>query len=91
MSWQIVWGIVGGVVSGAITALLGYAKSSTVESFSAEKAVQTLIVGAVVGGCAGYWGISYTQAYEYLGSVGAITLIEMTKKAIWRRIKKQSG
>jgi len=91
LSWQIVWGIVGGVVSGAITALLGYAKSSTVESFNAEKAAQTLIIGAIVGGYAGYWGVSYTQAYEYLGSVGAITLIEFVKKAVWRRIKKQSG
>jgi len=88
MAWQVVWGIVGGVVSGAVTALLGYAKSSTVESFDVEKAVQTLIVGAIVGGCAGYWGVSYTQAYEYLVSVGAITLIEAVKKAIWRRIKK---
>jgi len=88
---SIIYGIVGGIVSGAITALLGYAKSSSVESFDVSKAVQTLIVGAVVGGCAGYWGTSYTQAYEYLGSVGAITLIEFVKKAIWRRIKKQSG
>jgi len=87
LSWQIVWGIVGGAVSGAITALLGYAKSSSVESFDVSKAVQTLIVGAIVGGCAGYWGVSYTQAYEYLGSVGAITLIEYLKKAVWRRIK----
>jgi uncharacterized membrane protein YeaQ/YmgE (transglycosylase-associated protein family) len=86
--WQVVWGIVGGVVSGAVTALLGYAKSSTVESFDVEKAVQTLIVGAIVGGCAGYWGVSYTQAYEYLVSVGAITLIEAVKKAVWRRIKR---
>jgi hypothetical protein len=90
LSWQIVWGIVGGVVSGAITALLGYAKSSG-ESFDASKAVQTLIVGAIVGGCAGYWGVSYTEAQDYLGSVGALTLIEYLKKSIWRRIKKQSG
>ena len=87
---SIIYGILGGIVSGGITALLGYAKSSTVESFSVEKAVQTLIVGAVVGGCAGYWGVSYTQAQEYLGSVGAITLIEFIKKAIWRRVAKQS-
>lgn len=88
MAWQVVCGVVGGIVSGAITALLGYAKSSTVEGFDVEKAVQTLIVGAIVGGCAGYWGVSYTQAYEYLVSIGAITLIEAVKKAIWRRIKR---
>jgi len=87
--WEILIGVLGGVASGAITALLGYAKSATVESFSVEKAVQTLIVGAIVGGFAGYWGISYTQAYEYLGSIGAITLIEMIKKAIYRAIKKK--
>jgi hypothetical protein len=87
---SIIYGILGGIVSGAITALLGYAKSAG-ESFEAGKAVQTLIVGAIVGGCAGYWGVSYTQAYDYLGSMGAITLIEYLKKAVWRRIGKQSG
>jgi hypothetical protein len=84
---SVIFGILGGVVSGAVTALLGYAKSSG-ESFDVGKAVQTLIVGAIVGGCAGYWGVSYTEAQDYLGSVGALTLIEYLKKAIWRRIKK---
>ena len=56
---SIIYGILGGVVSGAVTSVLGYAKSSG-ESFDASKAVQTLIVGAIVGGCAGYWGVSYT-------------------------------
>jgi hypothetical protein len=89
MLWNIVWGIIAGIISGVITALLGYAKSSTVESFDPKKAVQTLIVGAVVGGFAGGWGITYQQAYEYLASVGAITLIEFVKKAIWRRLSSQ--
>jgi uncharacterized membrane protein YeaQ/YmgE (transglycosylase-associated protein family) len=85
---SVIFGILGGVVSGAITALLGYAKSSSVESFDVSKAVQTLIVGAIVGGCAGYLGVSYTEAQDYLGSVGALTLIEYLKKAIWRRVRK---
>jgi hypothetical protein len=84
--WQIVWGVVAGIISGAVTALLGYAKSSAVESFDPKKAVQTIIVGAVVGGFAGAWGVTYQQAYEYLGSVGAITLIEYVKKAILKRV-----
>jgi len=84
--FEIVVGVLGGVASGAITAILGYAKSSTVESFNPKKAAQTLVIGAVVGGFAGAWGVTYQEAYEYLGSVGAITLIEYVKKAIVKRI-----
>jgi hypothetical protein len=86
MVWQIVWGVIAGIISGAVTALLGYAKSSTTESFDPKKAVQTIIVGAIVGGFAGAWGVPYNQAYEYLGSIGGITLIEYVKKAILKRV-----
>ena len=82
---SLIQAILGGVVSGALTAVLGYAKSSTVESFDPRKALQTLIVGAVVGGVAGYYGMDYTQAHDYMVSVGAITLIEYIKKAVLRR------
>jgi hypothetical protein len=86
MGWNVVWGVIAGIISGAVTALLGYAKSSTVESFDPKKALQTLIVGGVVGGFAGAWGVTYQQAYEYLGSIGGIVIIEYVKKAVWRRL-----
>jgi|GEM_PF-5705039 len=86
MVWEVVRGILAGIVSGAVTALLGYAKTGGLESFEPKKAVQTIIVGAVVGGFAGAWGVTYQEAYEYLGSVGAITLIEYVKKSIVKRL-----
>jgi ABC-type xylose transport system permease subunit len=86
MVWQIVLSTGAGAFSGLITALLGYAKSSTMESFDPKKAVQTIIVGAIVGGFAGAWGVTYQQAYEYLGSIGGIVIIEYVKKAVWRRL-----
>jgi hypothetical protein len=86
---NVLIGILCGAVSGAITALLGYAKSVTVETFDYKKAVQTVIVGAVVGGFGSYAGMTYQQAYDYLISIGAITLIEYIKKSLWRLIKRE--
>jgi len=77
-----------GAASGAIAALLGFAKSATVESFDAKKAVQTIIVGAFVGGVAGYYGVEYSRAEEWLGSIGAITLAEYIKKSILKKLCK---
>jgi hypothetical protein len=86
MVWQVVNGLAAGAFSGLATALLGYAKSSKTESFNINKAVQTMIVGAIVGAISGFLGVPFTQAYEYLSSVGAITLIEYIKKAVLRRL-----
>lgn len=77
-----------GIVSGVFVALLGYAKSSTVESFDWRKALQTMIVGGVVGGIAGYNGWTYQQAYEWASTMGVITIVEYVKKAVWRRFRR---
>ena len=84
-SWDT---ILKGVINGIIVAFLGYAKSSTTESFSAEKAVQTMIIGGFIGGIAGYYGWTYEQAYEWAATMGFITVFEYIKKAVWRWIKK---
>lgn len=83
-------GILAGLVAGALTAVLGYAKSCTVESFNPQKAIQTLIIGAIVGGYAGYTGVTYEQAYEFFATCGATVLIEYLKKALWRAITRRS-
>ena len=83
---EIIKGIAVGAVCGAITALLGYAKSVTAEKFDPQKAAQTIVVGAVVGGVAGYYGWTYQEAQEWATNIGLITLIEYLKKAIWRKI-----
>jgi len=79
--------IIAGIISGAIVMLLGYAKSSTVESFDPRKAGQTIIIGAVVGGIAGYSGWTFEYAYEWAASAGVITVVEYLKKAVYRRLK----
>ncbi|MEM1510572.1 MAG: hypothetical protein QW096_11970 [Thermofilaceae archaeon] len=87
----MIWmGILAGMAAGALTAILGYAKSVATETFDPSKAIQTLIIGAIIGGYAGYAGVTYEQAYEFFGTVGAITLIEYLKKAIWRAITRRS-
>ncbi|RLG43757.1 MAG: hypothetical protein DRN81_05915 [Thermoproteota archaeon] len=80
--------ILAGIASGAISALLGYAKNAG-ENFEPKKAIQTLVIGGFVGGVAGYKGFTYTKAEEWLESIGAITLVEYIKKAIWRRLRKK--
>ena len=84
----ILIGIGAGVANGIILAVLGYAKSKPEgEEFDKNKLVQTVVVGGVVGGIAGYSGITYTQSYEWLSTMGAVGLIEYGKKAIWRTLK----
>jgi len=85
---EMVSGIFAGTVCGAVTALLGYAKSVTVEKFNPKKALQTVVVGAVIGGVSGYYGWSYSRAEEWATNVGLITLVEYLKKAILRRVMR---
>jgi hypothetical protein len=69
-----------GAISGAIVALLGYAKSATVESFDPSKAMQTIIVGAAVGVLGIQLNMRYEDAYQWAASMGVITIIEYVKK-----------
>ena len=86
---EVIKGIIIGAICGAITALLGYAKSVTVEKFDPKKATQTIVVGAVVGGISGYYGWSYEKGEEWASNVGITTLIEYGKKTILRRLGKE--
>jgi len=86
---HVVKAIIAGAICGSVTALLGYAKSSTAESFDWKKARQTMIIGAVIGGISGYFGWSYDKAEEWASNMGITTLIEYIKKAILRRLGKE--
>jgi len=86
---EVVKGVIFGAVSGAIICLTGYAKSSTVETFNWKKARQTIIVGAVVGGIGGYYGMTFTEAYEFASTMGVLVIVEHVKKALFRRVKKK--
>jgi len=67
--------------------LLGYAKSVTVETFDYRKAVQTIVIGGVVGGIAGYFGWTFEETYQWAASMGVITIVEYIKKGIYRFLK----
>ena len=84
---ELAWRVLAGAVAGAITSLLGYAKSSTVEDFDPKKALQTVVVGGIVGGVAGCEGWAYDQAYQWASTVGLLTLVEYAKKAVLRRLE----
>jgi hypothetical protein len=78
-----------GAVSGIIAAVLGYAKNIPKgEEFDEGKFVQTVIVGGIVGACAGEMGLTYEQAYDWAASIGLVTLIEYMKKMVWRAIHR---
>jgi len=87
--WLTLQGIITGILSGAITSLLGYAKSVTSETFDKDKAIQTLIVGAFIGGIAGYYGWTFEKAETWATDIGLITVFEYVKKALIRYIKKK--
>lgn len=82
--FEMIKNIASGVASGLITAFLGYMKSKD-EKFDLGKFVQTLVIGGLVGAVAQVAGMSYNDAYDYLASIGIISLAEYTKKMIWRR------
>jgi hypothetical protein len=77
-----------GAASGVVVAALGYAKAHTTEDFDPAKFIQTVVVGAVVGGIAGEAGMSYEQAQDWASTMGVVTLTEYIKKAVWRAIKR---
>jgi len=76
--------VASGIVSGLVTAFLGYMKSKD-EKFDPAKFAQTLVIGGLVGAVAQVAGMSYNDAYDYLASIGIISLAEYIKKTIWRR------
>jgi len=86
---EIIKSVIIGAISGAIIALTGYAKASTVETFMWNKAGQTIIIGAVIGGISGYYGWTYEKAEEWTANMGILVIVEHIKKAILRRLKKK--
>ena len=80
------WTLLVGMASGIATAVLGYLKSCTIETFDNEKFITTVIWGACVGILMGYYGWDYTQSYQFLISMGLVAVIDMAGKVIYRRI-----
>lgn len=90
----VIQGLLGGVVSGGSAAVGGYLKNVG-EDFSFRNLAETVVEGVVVGGVAGVMGVTYMAAQDYLGSIGAVVLIDYAKKTLVRRVwpwlKKKLG
>lgn len=79
-------GLIVGALSGIGYAVLGYLKSG--EDFDEQKFVTTIVIGAVVGAVAAYYGLDYNTAYDWLLTVGAVAVVEILVKALWKRFVK---
>jgi len=77
-----------GAATGCGYSIYGYFKSRVAhgEDFDEKSMIQTVIVGACVGGVAGEMGMSYEQGWDYAASVGFITGIEWAKKILWSKL-----
>jgi Na+/proline symporter len=83
---EIIAPILAGAVNGFGLALLGYLKNSVTEDFDIEKLAPTAITGAIIGGIAGYGGLSYDQGVTWATSTSAILVIDLIRKAIMNRL-----
>lgn len=82
----LLWTILVGMASGIATAVVGFLKSIAIEKFDNEKFLTTVIWGACVGILMGYYGWPYAQGYQFLVSMGFVTVIDQSAKVIYRRI-----
>jgi NAD/NADP transhydrogenase beta subunit len=81
-----------GAVSGVVANLIGYFKQKEVPQYDGVQLVQTVLIGAVIGGVASFQGIQYTDAEGLLAGMSVLTgltaVTEQVAKAIWRRFAK---
>jgi hypothetical protein len=88
---EILGGLAIGAVSGCSAALVGYFKNykpdTGFEEFDHLKLIQTALIGATVGGLAGYFGITYDSALSFASSVGLVVVIENAGKALYRWLR----
>jgi len=78
-------GTIKGFGAGAFAAGIGYAKNKG-EAFDGVKFVKTMLVGGFVGACFEGWGMTPDEAQEWLTYPFIIYSVDVTAKAIWRRI-----
>jgi mannose/fructose/N-acetylgalactosamine-specific phosphotransferase system component IIC len=80
-------GLIASMLSGMAYMLVAYIKSE--EKFNKYKFTRTLVIGAFVGLVMGYYNIGFMQAYDYLISLGIITIIDQILALIMKKMKKK--
>jgi hypothetical protein len=82
-----------GAGNGAAFAIFGYIKANKIEDFDTKKFLLTIIIGAVIGGVAGFSGMTFVNAEAWLINMGILTglifFVENGIKIIWRRFFKK--
>jgi hypothetical protein len=88
--WTIIATALVGATSGVVYALLGWIKTQATkpEDWDHLKFIITMLTGAVVGAIAGANGWSLETSEAYLASIGAVGVIELAGKAIYRWLHK---
>jgi hypothetical protein len=87
-SWKgLVKGIGAGVLAGLSVSYLGFLKDKDpAKKWDSKQAGVTLLVGAVMGGAAGFHKSDLTKPEDWYQAGTAVLLAELLGKAAWRNI-----
>ena len=77
MEVNFIMEVIKGAGIGLGYAFTGYLKNIKVEDFDLRKAGPTLIIGALVGAAASYYGVDMLTSEGILGGFGAVALVNM--------------
>lgn len=87
---QFIITVLTGAASGALYSFMGWAKSKkkdgTIQEFDVYALGRSVIIGAIVGGTAVYFGISFDNQMDLFASSGLVFVIDTGLKALKRRI-----
>lgn len=87
-SWKgLTKGIGAGILAGVSVAVLGYLKDKDPnKKWDSKQAGVTLVVGAIIGGVAGFHKSDLTKPEDWYQTGTAVLLAELIGKATWRNI-----
>ena len=87
MDSQIIYSVLSGAGLGLFTVIIGWAKKQELEKFDLKGLFLRVPIGIVVGGIAGYRGISFDEAYKIAAGLGVIMILDNFAKLVWHRMK----
>lgn len=91
--WAVLVGVFGGASYGALGYIKSKAKTGSTEKFDPTKLIASVLLGAIIGGAAGYMGADYTTAQatfeNWSMSGGIVMFVDFASKAIWRSMSSR--